>query len=67
MQSVFGITQWGPGGYAPYAFLNLICPLVSAFYGFTGITMEKMSEEEYEQILIQREREKQEALAALAS
>lgn len=29
--------------------------------------MEKMSEEEYEQILIQREREKQEALAALAS
>ncbi len=65
MQGVFGIPQWGAGGYAPYAFLNLICPLVSAFYGFTGITMEKMTEEEYQQILVEREKEKQEALAAL--
>ncbi len=65
MQGVFGISQWGAGGYAPYAFLNLICPLVSAFYGFTGITMEKMTEEEYQQILVEREKEKQEALAAL--
>ena len=65
MQSVFGIPQWGAGGYAPYAFLNLICPLVSAFYGFTGITMEKMTEEEYQQILVERERERQEALAAI--
>lgn len=66
MQGVFGIPQWGPGGYAPYAFLNLICPLVSAFYGFTGITMEKMSEEEYQQILKEREEEKKmmEAMAA---
>ncbi len=65
MQSVFGITQWGPGGYAPYAFLNLICPLVSAFYGFTGLTMEKMSEEEYQQILKQREEEREAAKAAM--
>lgn len=65
MQGVFGIPQWGPGGYAPYAFLNLLCPVVSAFYGFTGITMEKMTEEEYQQILIEREKEKQEALASL--
>lgn len=65
MQGVFGIPQWGAGGYAPYAFLNLICPLVSAFYGFTGITMEKMTEEEYQQILVEREKERQEALAAL--
>lgn len=28
--------------YAPYCFLNLINPLVSIFYGFTGITMEKL-------------------------
>lgn len=28
--------------YAPYCFLNLINPLVSIFYGFTGITMEKI-------------------------
>ena len=65
MQSVFGIPQWGAGGYAPYAYLNLICPLVSAFYGFTGITMEKMTEEEYQQILIEREKEKQEELESL--
>ena len=65
MQGVFGIPQWGAGGYAPYAFLNLICPFVSAFYGFTGITMEKMTEEECQQILIEREKERQEALAAV--
>jgi NhaC family Na+:H+ antiporter len=29
-----------PFAYLPYAFLNLINPLVSAFYGFTGLTME---------------------------
>jgi NhaC family Na+:H+ antiporter len=28
--------------YLPYAFLNLMNPLVSLFYGFTGITMEKL-------------------------
>lgn len=64
MQGVFGIPQWGPGGYAPFAFLNIICPLVSAFYGFTGITIEKMTEEEYQQILEEREREKQLAIEA---
>lgn len=34
-----------PFAYAPYAFLNLLNPLVSIFYGFTGITMEKISED----------------------
>ncbi len=29
--------------YLPYAFLNLFVPLVSIFYGYTGITMEKVS------------------------
>lgn len=28
--------------YLPYAFLNLTNPLVSLFYGYTGITMEKI-------------------------
>ena len=28
--------------YLPYAFLNLANPLVSIFYGYTGITMEKI-------------------------
>ena len=32
--------------YLPYAFLNLSNPLVSLFYGYTGITMEKIKEQE---------------------
>ncbi|WP_206458768.1 Na+/H+ antiporter NhaC [Anaerovorax sp. IOR16] len=40
--------------YAPYAFLNWINPLVSIFYGFTGISMEKMTDEEYEALIEQR-------------
>jgi NhaC family Na+:H+ antiporter len=32
--------------YLPYAFLNLANPLVSIFYGYTGITMEKAEAEE---------------------
>jgi Na+:H+ antiporter, NhaC family len=31
--------------YAPFAFFNLINPLVSAIYGFTGFTIEKLNEE----------------------
>lgn len=31
--------------YLPFAFLNLSNPLVSIFYGYTGITMEKVEEE----------------------
>ena len=30
-----------PFAYLPYAFLNLINPVISLFYGFTGWTMEK--------------------------
>ncbi|MCF7790416.1 MAG: Na+/H+ antiporter NhaC [Victivallales bacterium] len=33
-----------PFFYAPFAFFNLINPLVSIFYGYTGITMEKKDE-----------------------
>jgi Na+:H+ antiporter, NhaC family len=40
--------------YLPYAFLNLINPFVSLFYGITGITMEKMSDEEFEACMRQR-------------
>jgi NhaC family Na+:H+ antiporter len=32
--------------YLPYAFLNLTNPLVSLFYGYTGITMEKIEDGE---------------------
>jgi NhaC family Na+:H+ antiporter len=34
--------------YLPYAFLNLANPLVSLFYGYTGITMEKIDDNEGE-------------------
>ena len=64
MRGVFGIPQWGAGGYAPFAFLNLICPLVSTFYGFTGLTMEKMTEEEYQKVLEEREEERRRAIEA---
>ncbi len=32
--------------YAPFAFFNLLNPIVAAFYGFTGFTIEKMSQAE---------------------
>lgn len=34
--------------YLPYAFLNLTNPVVSIFYGYTGITMEKLEEKSEE-------------------
>ena len=51
--------------YARYAFLNWMNPLVSIFYGFTGISMEKMTDEQYERILEERAAEKEAALKAL--
>ena len=57
--------QWGAGGYAPFAILNWLNPLVSIFYGFTGISMVKMTDEEYARILEEREAEKQAALKAM--
>lgn len=65
MSNFLGVPQYGPEGYVKYAFLCFINPLISIFYGFTGITMEKMSEEDYQKILKQREQERSEALAAL--
>ncbi len=53
--------------YAPFAFLNYICPFVSIFYGFTGISMQKMTEEEYQKILQEREAERRKEEAALES
>ena len=57
--------QWGKGGYAPFAILNWLNPLVSIFYGFTGISMVKMTDEEYAKILEEREAEKEAALKAM--
>jgi NhaC family Na+:H+ antiporter len=39
MSTTLGVATFA---YLPYAFLNLINPLVSIFYGYTGITMEKI-------------------------
>jgi NhaC family Na+:H+ antiporter len=51
--------------YLPYAILNWINPFVSAFYGFTGISMEKMTDEEYEAMLEQRKLDKELAMRAM--
>jgi NhaC family Na+:H+ antiporter len=39
MGATLGIS---PFLYLPYAFLNLLNPIISVFYGYTGITMEKL-------------------------
>ncbi|KPK72481.1 MAG: sodium:proton antiporter [Phycisphaerae bacterium SM23_30] len=41
MGEVLGIS---PFVYLPYAFLNLCNPLISIFYGYTGITMHKLED-----------------------
>lgn len=65
MQKFLGVPTWGAGGYGPYAFLSWLNPLVSIFYGWTGITMMKMTDEEYEQIMKRREQERAEAAEGL--
>ena len=45
MIGTLGLAPWT---YVPYCFLNLINPLVSIFYGFTGITMAKLEQPEVE-------------------
>jgi NhaC family Na+:H+ antiporter len=45
MAVVLGVSA---SAYAPYAILNWLCPLVSIFYGFTGISMTKISDAEAE-------------------
>lgn len=67
MRTFLGVNQWGTGGYGPYAILNWCNPIVSIIYGFTGISMEKMTEEEYEKVLKEREAEKKAALEALSA
>lgn len=46
-----GVFMWGTLGvhpfvYAPYAFLNILTPIVNIVYGFTGWTVDKIEEEE---------------------
>ena len=45
MTAVLGVLTWS---YAPYAFLCYLCPVVSVVYGFTGFSMERITDEEAE-------------------
>ncbi len=45
MIATLGVMPWV---YVPYCFLNLITPIVSIIYGFTGITMTKAKQESTE-------------------
>ena len=65
MSSFLQCPQWGAGGYAPYAILNWLNPIVSIFYGFTGITMKEMTEEEYQAVLEARAADKAAAEKAM--
>ncbi|MDD7285528.1 MAG: hypothetical protein PUH50_06165, partial [Firmicutes bacterium] len=51
--------------YIPYAILNWLNPIVSIIFGFTGITMTKMTDEEYARVLEEREAEKEASMKAL--
>jgi NhaC family Na+:H+ antiporter len=42
MSGVLGVSAFT---YLPFAFLNLLSPLISIFYGFTGITIEKIEDD----------------------
>jgi NhaC family Na+:H+ antiporter len=44
--TMLGALGVNPFLFAPYAFFNLLCPLVSAVFGFTGWTMKKAVEGE---------------------
>ena len=43
MGSTLGVSAMA---YAPFAFMNLLVPIITIFYGFAGITMKKIDEEE---------------------
>lgn len=61
MRSFLGVNS----AYIPYAILNWLNPIVSIIFGFTGITMTKMTDEEYARILEERKAEKEAAMKAL--
>jgi NhaC family Na+:H+ antiporter len=43
MIATLGVAPWS---YVPYAFLNLLNPLISVFYGYTGLTMTRIAPSE---------------------
>ncbi|MBQ3466001.1 MAG: Na+/H+ antiporter NhaC, partial [Firmicutes bacterium] len=57
MRSFLGVNS----SYIPFAVLNWINPLISMFYGVTGLFMPEMTEEEYQHVLEMREADKKAA------
>jgi NhaC family Na+:H+ antiporter len=49
MSATLGV---GSFAFLPFAFFNLLCPLISLLYGATGLTIEKLSDEEKERLEI---------------
>ena len=69
--NVCGLTMAGFLGiptvqYFRYCYLNLITPIVSIIYGYTGFTMEEMTDEEYRAMLERRLREQEDERRAAA-
>ncbi len=65
--NVCGVTMSGFLGvttiqYLPYAIVNYLCPIISIIYGFTGFTIEKMTDEEYEKVMEERKLEHEAAM-----
>lgn len=56
MTAFLGVSAFS---YIPYAVLNYINPIVSIILAFTGISMQKITDEEYEAILKRRKVEKE--------
>ncbi|MET3576341.1 Na+/H+ antiporter NhaC [Bhargavaea ullalensis] len=42
---IFGTLGVGVAGYAPYAILNFLCPVISIIYAMTGFTIEKLDDD----------------------
>ncbi len=42
MTKFLGVGPWGPDGFAIYAFLNILCPIIAVIYGYTGIGIKKL-------------------------
>ncbi|MGL5348382.1 MAG: Na+/H+ antiporter NhaC [Peptostreptococcaceae bacterium] len=49
MSATLGVANFA---FLPFAFFNLLCPLISLFFGATGITMEKISDDKNETDLV---------------
>ena len=49
MSATLGV---GCFAFLPFAFFNLLCPIISLIYGATGITIEKIKDDENAEIVV---------------